>query len=229
MKSISIILPSLNEEKGIVSVLDEIPRKKLEERGYKIEILVVDGLSEDKTRQIANKKGVRVILERRRGYGKAYKTGFKHAKGDIIVTSDADASYPIKDIFKFIEMIEKEDIDFITTNRFANFEKDAMKFGNLIGNKILTIITRLLFNLDIKDSQSGMWIFRSSILPKLNLTSDGMSFSEEIKIEVMTNGFKCKEVPIKYSKRIGKVKLDFWKDGLENLTFLFKKRFLAAW
>ncbi len=99
-----------------------------------------------------------------------------------------------------------------------------MSFTHKIGNRILTLTTRILFGVKIKDSQSGMWIFRHKILKSLNLTSDGMPFSEEIKIEAWRK-FKCAEVPIEYRERKGEVKLSTWKDGLGNLKFLFRKRF----
>ena len=76
----------------------------------------------------------------------------------------------------------------------------------------------------IKDSQSGMWIFRREILRELELKSDGMPFSEEIKIEAWRRGFAFREIPIKYRKRMGEVKLNTWKDGLRNLLFIIKKR-----
>lgn len=225
MKSITVVLPALNEEKAIGKVIDEIPKEKLEKEGYEVEVLVVDNNSTDNTSTIAIERGAKVVLEERRGYGRVYKTGLNKAKGDIIITGDADLSYPMRDISELVRILEEEDLDFITTNRFENLEKESMNFRNYIGNLILNYTTRLLFRANLKDSQSGMWIFRKSILPHLKLTSDGMSFSEEIKIEAFNNGFKCKEVPIRYRKRIGEIKLNPWKDGFKNLQFLFRKRF----
>jgi hypothetical protein len=85
------------------------------------------------------------------------------------------------------------------------------------------VTTRLLFRIKLKDSQSGMWVFRKDILPKLEVTSDGMSMSEELKIEAFRKT-KAKEFPIKYSPRIGEVKLNSWGDGTRNLRFLFSKK-----
>jgi hypothetical protein len=72
-----------------------------------------------------------------------------------------------------------------------------------------------------------MWIFRRSILPRLRLTSDGMALSEEIKLEVLMQGLRFREIHIPYHERIGDVKLRKWKDGWHNLSFLVKKRFAA--
>ncbi|MCI4366606.1 MAG: hypothetical protein L3K08_02520, partial [Thermoplasmata archaeon] len=80
----------------------------------------------------------------------------------------------------------------------------------------------------LRDSQSGMWVFRRSILPGLKLTQDGMPFSEELKIEVVLRGFKFEEIPIPYRERWGAPKLSSWRDGRRNLQFLFEKRFDLA-
>ncbi len=221
---LSIIIPTINEEKAIGQVIKEIPLKTLEKNNYKTEILIIDGASTDNTKAIAEKLGATVITEKRKGYGRAYKTGFKKAKGDIIITADGDYTYAMNTIPKLIETLKKENLDFITTNRFEYMTKKSMTTLHKIGNHILTIATQLLFNAKLKDSQSGMWVFRKKILNKLTLTSDGMPFSEEIKIEAHRKGLKCKEIPINYRTRIGKVKLNSYKDGIKNLKFLITKK-----
>ena len=221
---LSIIIPTINEEKAIGQVIKEIPIKTLEKNNYKTEILIIDGASTDSTKSIAEKLGATVITEKRKGYGRAYKTGFKKAKGDIIITADGDYTYAMNTIPKLIETLKKENLDFITTNRFGYMTKKSMTTLHKIGNHILTIATQLLFNAKLKDSQSGMWVFRKKILNKLTLTSDGMPFSEEIKIEAHRKGLKCKEIPINYRTRIGKVKLNSYKDGIKNLKFLITKK-----
>jgi hypothetical protein len=104
-----------------------------------------------------------------------------------------------------------------------------MSAKHKLGNWMLSTTGRVLFMARIKDSQSGMWIFKKSILPRLKLTSDGMPLSEEIKIEAFTKSdLKSREVPIEYRVRVGDVKLSSWKDGWRCLKFLFKKRFGVA-
>lgn len=225
MTRLSIIIPTMNEEKSIGLVIDEI--KKCIPSRMDYEILVIDTNSKDRTRETASSKGARIIDEPRRGYGRAYKTGFENAKGDIIATLDADMTYPADRIAEFVEMLDSQGIDFISTNRFAELSPEAMNFTHKFGNKILAIATRLLFWVKLKDSQSGMWVFRRSILPKIDLISDGMSMSEELKVEAFKK-VKAKEFPIKYSPRIGEVKLNTWRDGKNNLKFLFRKRFGRA-
>ena len=217
---ITIIIPTINEEKAIGKVLKEIPLKTLEKNKYSTEILIIDCASTDNTKKIARNLRAKVITENRKGYGRAYKTGFKHATGDIIVTADGDYTYSMSIIPSLIEKLEKENLDFITTNRFRYMDKKSMTTIHKIGNRILTLTTQLLFHIKIKDSQSGMWIFRKNILKQLNLKSDSMSFSEEIKIEAYKKGFKCTEIPIRYRMRIGNIKLNSFKDGIKNLIFL---------
>ncbi len=220
---ISIIIPTINEEEAIGKVLKEIPLKTLK-REYAVEILVIDGASTDNTKIIAEQLGVKVITEKRKGYGRAYKTGFKNATGDIIVTADGDYTYSMSAIPTLVENLKKDNLDFITTNRFRYMNRKSMTSLHRIGNQLLTLATQLLFSLSIKDSQSGMWVFRKNILKQLELKSDNMSFSEEIKIEAYKKGLRCLEIPVTYRTRIGKVKLNSFKDGLGNLKFLFTKK-----
>lgn len=222
-KIVSIVIPVLNEEKGLQKVLDEIPKKEIEEMGYKCEIVIVDGGSTDRTREIARKNGTKVIVEPRRGYGRAYKTGFSHASGDIIVTLDGDYSYPAYLIPKLVKMLDTYRLDFISTNRMKKFIHKSFPILHLIGNKILTYMTRLLFRVKVNDSQSGMWVFRKSILEKIDLLADGMAFSEEIKVFAFRL-FKSAEIPVSYRKRIGKQKLNTLMDGIKNIMHLFTLR-----
>ena len=227
MTKISIIIPALNEEEGIEGVIRAIPKNGLEKTGFDVQILVVDGNSRVRTRELATKAGAEVIVEPRRGYGRAYKTGFACATGEIIATADADLTYPVEDIAEFARMLREENLDFITTNRFAYMDKDAMSFRNRIGNGVLNLAARLLFRLSIKDSQSGMWVFKKDILDNLALKSDKMSFSEELKIEACYFA-KCRwrEMPIQYKARVGKIKLRGWRDGFRNLFYLIKKKII---
>ena len=100
-----------------------------------------------------------------------------------------------------------------------------MSFKHKMGNLILSLATSILYFRWMRDSQSGMWVFRRSILAKMKLESDGMAFSEEIKIEALKSGARFEEISILYTSRLGEIKLNPWRDGLYNLWFLLKKRF----
>lgn len=224
MKTISIVIPAQNERDGIEQTIRAIPKDELERMDYEVQILVVDNDSNDGTGELAKKAGAEVIFEPKHGYGSAYKAGFVHARGNVIATADADATYPVEDIPRLVEILEKENLDFLTTDRFALMDKNAMSFRNKVGNTILSLTMRLLFQLDIKDSQSGMWVFKRSILSKLRLTSN-TPLSQELKIEAC-HFAKCRwrEILIRYQPRTGKAKLGGWKVGTTNLLHLFKKR-----
>lgn len=219
---ISVVIPCHNEEEGIKVVLSDMP-------ALVDEVVVVDNNSTDRTAEVARSMGARVIKETRKGYGAAYKTGFNHASGDIIVAMDGDATYPRSFIPVLLEIMDEEQWDFITCDRTGHRERGAGTFLRILGNSILNWSMFLLYFVHLRDSQSGMWVFRRHILPRFNITSDGMSFSEELKIEAFTKrDLRCTELPIYYRARIGESKLNMWKDGFNNLLFMFKKRFGLA-
>ena len=224
IKKITVVMPALNEEQAIGSVIKEIPINELKKMGYEVEIMVIDNGSKDKTRYIANSHKAKVIVQPIKGYGNAYKAGFANATGNIIATGDADLTYPFNDLPKIIKKMEDENLDFITTDRLTNLQPGVMSRTHYFGNLLLQLMTKILFRLPCKDSQSGMWIFKRSIWSKLNVKSSGMSFSQELKIEAYKKGFKCAEVPIAYRARVGEVKLNTLKDGLGNILHLIKKR-----
>jgi len=218
----------MNEEEGIGLTLDSIKRDFFKEKNWELEIAIVDGDSKDKTREIAEEKGAKVILEKRKGYGRAYKTGMAQITGDIIVTGDADATYPFDKIHEYIQQLIEENLDFITTDRFAKLHHGSMSVKHYFGNFILATTLRILFLINLRDSQSGMWIFKKEVLDKIQPLKDfnnGMPFSEEIKIEMFTNKqIKSKEIPSLLRAREGDVKIESFSDGWKNLKFLFKKR-----
>lgn len=216
---ITVIIPCLNEEQGIAEVLKRMPE-------FVDEIIVVDNGSTDRSSEVARGFGAKVIREDVRGYGRAYKTGFASASGDIVITLDGDHSYPPDAISYLLEAFLHLEADFLNTSRFPVRDPKAMSFLNKIGNLILSLAMSILYFHWVRDSQSGMWVFRRSILSHMKLTSDGMAFSEEIKIEALKNHqFRFREISIQYTSRLGEVKLNLWRDGFYNLWFLLKKRF----
>lgn len=217
--SITVIIPCLNEEQGIEKVLRRMPP-------FVDQVIVVDNGSTDRTSDVARGLGAEVIREDVRGYGRAYKTGFAQATGDIIVTLDGDHSYPPDAISYLIEAFLHLEVDFLNASRFPVRDKRAMSFKHKFGNFVLSLAMSLLFFRWVSDSQSGMWVFRRSILNGMKLESDGMAFSEEIKIEALRSArVRFEEIPVQYSSRLGEIKLNPWRDGCHNLWFLLRKRF----
>ena len=218
---ISVVIPCFNEEEGIRTVIEGMP-------GYVDEIVVVDNNSTDRTGEVARSLGAVVVFQARKGYGAAYQAGLPAATGDVIATLDGDGTYPADEIALLVDVLEERKLDFISGSRFPLRNPEAMNFTNKVGNFVLTIATGVLWLKPLKDSQSGMWVFRRNVLPRLRLTSDGMPLSEEIKIEANEKlGPRFAEVGIDYRPRIGEVKLQKWRDGWRNLSFLFAKRFGA--
>lgn len=227
MKSITIVIPALNEELGIGPVLAEIPIAELKNLGYSVEVLVIDNGSSDNTVHIAKLHNATVIIQPIRGYGNAYKAGFANATGDLIATGDADLTYPFSSLPTIIEKIENENIDFINTDRISTLSTGVMSISHQIGNRIFTYILKALFGLPFNDTQSGMWIFKRSIWNKLDVHSSGMAFSQELKIEVFLKGFVCAEIPIQYRTRAGEEKLNTIRDGINNMYQLLVKRLIS--
>lgn len=224
---VSIVLPTLDEEGGIGPTLDAIDRAAFEREGWDLELVVVDGDSQDRTRDIAAAKGAHVIVERRRGYGRAYKTGLPAANGDVIVTGDADGTYPLDRAHEYVKHLLAHGRDFLSGDRYARLEPGAMSRKHRFGNWVLSSTARALFGLRLNDSQSGMWVIRRTALPQLDLESlaDGMAFSQEIKIRAIRRlGGRFEEVPATLRPRIGEPVLSSWKDGLGNLRRLYGLR-----
>jgi glycosyltransferase involved in cell wall biosynthesis len=218
-QSITVIIPCLNEEQGIEKVLRAMPE-------FVDQIIVVDNDSTDRTSEVAERLGAQVIREEVRGYGRSYKRGFACAKGDLIVTLDGDHSYPVDALSYLIEAFLHLEVDFLNASRFPVRDAHAMSVKHKLGNLLLSLAMSVLFFRWVRDSQSGMWVLRRSILAGMKLESDGMAFSEEIKIEALRNSrIRFGEISILYSSRLGEKKLNPWRDGFQNLWFLTKKRF----
>jgi hypothetical protein len=220
-KSISVVIPCYNEEEGIKRVLNTMP-------DFVDEIVVVDNNSTDRTSEVAESLGARVIFEERQGYGRAYKTGLKKAEGDIIITMDGDATYPRIAIQYLLDILFEDNLDFISAWRVAiDWRENLDYLLRFMGNRVFNLTILLLYQKHIHDSQSGMWVFKREILQTVCVESDGMPFSQELKLEVFCNkNFNSREVPIQFSyfKRKGESKLSLWRDGIRNYFHLFTNR-----
>ena len=213
-KKISLVMPCYNEESGLQEILSG-------DLSLVDEIVVVNNNSTDRTAEVASNFGARVISEKKQGYGWAYQAGLAAANGDIIIAMDSDNSYSLKTA---LGLVEKLCQNFISGCRFPLANKKAMNSLNRLGNYFLTLAFVLLTGNKIKDSQSGLWIFRRTVLKNMRLLSQNMEFSEEIKMEALFNQkIKFAEIPIDYHERRGEVELKKWRDGLANLLFLFNK------
>lgn len=239
----TLVVPTLNESASIGHVIRSF--RAAAEKGnaelfakdpIRWEILVVDGRSTDDTAAIARAEGATVLMETRPGYGRAYRSGLAAASGEVIATADGDATYPVEEIPRLVRRLLDEHLDFVSGDRLERISREAMTTEHRIGNWVLNTFAYIAYHTflkaipggRLKDSQSGMWVFRREILPSLKLTQDGMPFSEELKLEVVIRGFRLLEVPIDYKERWGAPKLSSWRDGRRNIQFLFEKRLEIA-
>jgi dolichol-phosphate mannosyltransferase len=220
-----IILPTLNEERTIGKVIDEIPRAILEERGYQVKILVVDGNSTDLTRQIAQEKGVEVIIEPRKGKGRAVRTAFEQVKADFVFMLDADYTYPAAYIPDMLDMLH-QGYDVVIGSRLkGEREKGAMSRLNTIGNHLLTLMAKVLYLTRISDLCTGYWGLKGGVIPRFQLTADGFNFEAELFTQIVKKGYSIGEVPIYYRRRPTPAKLSSIKDGLNIGWTLLSRRF----
>ena len=180
---ISVVIPVYNEQKNLVKCLEAVYQSKYRP----CEVIVVDDCSTDDSIAVAGQFPCQVVkLKENHGAAKAKNLGAAEARGDVIVTMDGDGNYPRNFIPVLLDVLDDEDIDFISCDRMGHKDRPS-SFLRVSGNWVLSVAMTVLFFVRIRDSQSGMWIFKRGLLEELNLTSDEMAFSEEIKIEAFTN------------------------------------------
>jgi len=210
-----VVIPALNEARSIGKILDEI----FDEIGSeKVKIMVVNGHSTDGTDDIARGKGALVIYQRNKGYGDALKTGFMYARKNlnakVIVMMDADLTYDPKDIPKLVEPILRDEADLVVGNRFPHMQKGAMPLINRFGNRLLSWFARLSLRVKIHDTQCGLRAFKSELVDKIDLETEGMPLATEMLAEAKFVGARISEVSVSYRKRVGRSKLNPLRDGL---------------
>lgn len=225
MKKVSIILPALNEEKTIGKTINEIPKRDMEIKGYKVEILVVDNGSIDRTRVIAEKKETTIITEPKKGKANAVKRAFELADGDFIFILDADYTYPATYIPQMLKLLE-EKYDVVVGSRLrGKMEKGAMSKFNFIGNHLLALMTNILYGTAISDLCTGYWGLRKGVVKNLNIDASGFELEANMLIEIAKRSYRIGEIPIYYRRRISPSKLGSLKDGFKIGWELLRKRF----
>ena len=220
--SISLVIPTLNEEKAIGKVLAEIPRDIVDE------VMIVDS-STDNTPKIAEEMEATVIRELRKGYGQALQTGIENAMGDVVVYMDGDHSYNPQEISKMVQPILAGENDIVLGCRISRkmFPK-SMNFLNKFGNLALSLVFDLLFLQKVKDTQSGFRAVKKVFLKNLTYRDYGMPYVTEQLIKLAKEGARIGEIPITYRPRIGETKLCAWTDGFKILKCIFKERFAGS-
>jgi glycosyltransferase involved in cell wall biosynthesis len=221
---IAVILPTLNEEQTIGRVIDEIPRRALEEGGYKVQVLVVDGNSTDRTREIAEEKGASTIVERRKGKGIAVTKALSSVDADFIFMLDADATYPPGAIPDMLKLLGSHHA-VIGSRLKGRREKGAMSRLNLVGNRLLSLIATVFYCKRISDICTGFWGFRGEVVKKLNLKATAFDLEAELFSQLAKRGYSIAEIPIDYRRRASPPKLRPLKDGTRIGWALITRRF----
>ena len=198
---ISVIICAKNEEKTIGEVIQK-------SKPFADEIIVVDGHSKDKTREIARSLGAKVILDHGKGKGEAIRCGIKEAKGDILVFLDADGSHNPEDIPKLIEPIQKGEADHVTGSRMLGGSDEAhgdlYKFIRMWGSDIITLGINYRFNVRLTDSQNGFRAIRRDVARALNLKENITTIEQEMVIKTLKKGYRMAEVPAhEYARKYG--------------------------
>jgi len=219
MARVTVIVPTLNEASAIGKVLSEMPSELLGE------VIGVDSSSDD-TPKIAQNFGVKVIPERRRGYGRALQTGIEEANGDVVVYIDGDYTYAPMDIPRVVEPILKGECDVVLGNRFGGMMyPSAMNLLNRFGNLMISLIFSVVVLRRVNDTQCGLRAIRKRWLEGTSYKDYGMPYVTEQLIKLVKKGARIGNVPVAYRPRIGTTKLCAWTDGFKILEVILRERF----
>ena len=222
---VSVIIPVYNEEKTFLELLNKVKKTNI-----KKEIIIVNDGSKDKTKEILQKiKDPNITIinhERNQGKGTAIRTGLNKAIGDIIIIQDADLEYDPSDYKNLISPIINKEVEVVYGTRMSSLSKKDMHTLHYYGNKILTLITNIIYNSKISDMETCYKVFKKEILNNIKLKSNKFEIEPEITAKLLKKGYKIKEVPINFNPRSFKEgKKITWKDGIKAAYYLVKYRF----
>ncbi|MHA2277987.1 MAG: glycosyltransferase family 2 protein [Candidatus Kariarchaeaceae archaeon] len=203
-EKIFILIPALNEERGIALILDEIPN-------LDAKIIVIDNGSKDKTVETAIARGATVIHEKRRGYGYGCVAGVRYLEGkadagDLVVFLDADYSDFPEDLIQLIAAIKVSGPDLVMGKRLENLDPGAMSPHAVIANRVFTSLIRLLYGVKLND-MGPMRVIRYETLLELNMQDTGYGWAAEMIVKTIKLGFVIQEVKVQYRPRIGQSKI----------------------
>ena len=224
---ISVVIPVFNEVSTIEEIVERVKHIPLEK-----EILIVDDGSVDGTRDKLKKMetsdgSVKVFYhDQNRGKGAAFRTGFKEATGDIVITQDADLEYDPAEYLELISPIQKGVADVVYGSRLSAAKPQRVHFfWHKMGNTFLTFLTDLLYNTTLTDMETGYKVFRREVLQGMTLRSNDFCLEPEVTAKVLKRGWRVYEIPISYYGRTyAEGKKIRWHDGLKAIWTLIKYR-----
>jgi len=219
---VSAVMPCLNEEQTIGICIEKALRC-FRDLGIVGEVVVADNGSTDRSVQIAESLGARVVHERRKGYGAALMAGVHGARGRIIVMADSDDSYDWLCIGDFVGKVE-QGYDLVMGNRFqGGIEPGAMPpLHRYLGNPVLSFITRMCYDIPIGDFHCGMRAFTKAAYQRMRVRTPGMEFATEMVVNAAQAGLSIGEIPTKLypDKRDRPPHLRSFRDGWRHLRFI---------
>jgi glycosyltransferase involved in cell wall biosynthesis len=233
---LSVLVPVYNEER----TLEEVVRRVCAFPVAK-EIILVDDGSKDRSREILTRlqqenervndslNRIRVFFQPyNQGKGAALKTALSHVTGDIVLVQDADLEYDPADYPILLEPIQKGLADVVYGSRFAGGGAHrVLFFWHSMGNRVLTLLSNMLSNLNLSDMEVGYKVFRAEVLRGIELKSQRFGFEPEITIKLAKKGCRFYEVPISYHGRTYEEgKKITWKDGVAALYYMIRFKFL---
>ena len=224
LTDLTILMPCLNEEENLAYCIKEAG-SYLASRHLAGEILIADNGSEDRSAEIADEMGARVVHEPRRGYGSALRRGFSAAEGNVIIFGDCDSTYDFSDLDAFYEPLSRGETDFVTGDRFTGLMEDgAMSLAHRLGVPFLSWCGRVKFGVNVHDWHCGIRGIRRDALKRLDLRCDGMEFATELLAEIARKNLRFKEVPVPLRKSREKrtEKLRTVRDGFRHLIYIIK-------
>ena len=227
MKKITILIPVFNEVNTLTVILEKV--ESIDFYGLEKEIILIDDYSTDGTRELYKDMNYKVLYhDKNMGKGAALRTGFKEATGDLVTIQDADLEYNPQDLLPLVKLILDNEADVVYGSRFLKMDKSKnFMLTHFLGNKMLTIITNLLYGAKLTDMETCYKVFKAEFVKNLNIKSNRFDFEPEITAKVLKQGAKLKEVPITYDARgFDDGKKISWKDGFAAIFALVKFRFM---
>lgn len=216
-KTLSVVIPALNEQDGIVQIIERVRalHPALNEQKVTLEIIVVDDGSQDRTAlraaQCADTRVIRHLVNR--GYGAALKTGFRHASGELLAFIDADGTYPPEALPEMIRALDRENADLVVGSRMSGAASE-MPVMRRVGNFAFAHMLSVLSGVRVQDSASGMRLLKRDALRQLYPLPNGLNFTPAMTTRALNEELKIVEVPIAYAERIGRSKLSVVRDGV---------------
>jgi len=220
---LSVVMPCLNEEETLATCIRKAQRA-IADANIAGEVIVADNGSTDRSIEIAEQMGARVVRVKAKGYGNALMGGIAASRGKFIAMGDADDSYDFGHIPRFVEQLRRGS-DLVMGNRFrGGIQKGAMPaLHRYLGNPVLTRVGRMLFRSSAGDFHCGLRAFRKGAYERMGLRTTGMEFASEMVVKATLFNMRIAEVPTTLSPdgRSRPPHLRTWRDGWRHLRFLF--------